>query len=85
MVLEGQLAADHREQHYSAAPDVDGHPVVVFAGDHLGRGLAWAPTGSLQQLALRISVGQPEVDELEVLVVVEQQVLRLEVAVDHAE
>ena len=50
-VFEGQAAAEHRVEDDAAAPDVhhDGL-VAVLALDHLGRGVAGRPAGSLEAL-----------------------------------
>lgn len=80
-VFEGQLAADHGEEDDAAGPDVDVYAVVGLAGDHLGRGLAGTAAGRLEHLALLLGVRQPEVHDLDVVGVVQQQVLRLQVAV----
>lgn len=55
--------------------------MVAFAGDHFGRGVARASTRSLQCVTLLfVSVAQAEVDNLDVHILVEKQVLRLQVA-----
>lgn len=43
-VLKWQIAADHGVEDDSAGPDVSWQSVVVFAGDHLGCGIARTPT-----------------------------------------
>jgi hypothetical protein len=83
-VLEGEVAAHHRVQHHARAPDVRADAVVLLAGNHFGCGIAGRTTGRLQQLVFLVHVTETEVDNLERLVVVEQQVLRLEVTVAHA-
>ena len=47
-VLEGQVAADHGEEHDPAGPDVGVEAQVLLARDHLGRGVAGRPAGGLE-------------------------------------
>ena len=61
VVLEGEVATDHGEEDDAAAPDVDFEPVILFAGDHFGGGVAGGPAGSLEHLVLLVGVAEPEI------------------------
>lgn len=85
-VLKGKEAADHGVEHHAAAPDVRLEAQVLLACDHLRSGVA-RRAASRFQLLLRsrsVHITQPEVDNFQSLVVVEQQVLRLQVSVADA-
>lgn len=84
-VLERQEPADEREEDDAAAPRVDLGTDVLAPGDHLRGRIARGSTGRLQGLLLCEGVGEAEVDDFDVLLVIEQQVLRLEVPVDYVE
>ena len=79
--LEGQVAADHREEDDAAAPDVDVKSLVALACDHLGGCVAGRATSRFERFSTLVGVAQAEVDQFDALVLVEQQVLRLQVTV----
>lgn len=72
VVFEWQIAAHHGEQDDPATPDIDFKPMVLFAGDHLGCGVAGRPTGSLQHFVFLVGVAEAEVDNLEAILPVDQ-------------
>lgn len=80
-VLEWQVAARHRVQNDAGRPDIRVESVVTLAGNHLRRCVAWGAAGRFQRLAVAVHVGEAEVDYLDVVLVVEQEVLRLQVPV----
>jgi len=55
--------------------------VITLAGYHLRCRVAGTATGRLEHLALLVHVGQAEVDNLYVVLIVQQQVLRFQIAV----
>jgi hypothetical protein len=55
--------------------------MVVFASDHFRSSVAGAPAGCLERLARPVGVRQAEVHNLDVIVVVHQQVFRLQITV----
>ena len=83
-VLEGQEAAQHGVEDDPARPHVHPRALVPLPRDHLRCGIAGRPAGSLEPLPRLILVGEAEVHDLDILVLVEEQVLRLEVAVHDA-
>ena len=55
--------------------------MITLSGDHLRSCVAWTSTGSLQHLVIFISVGKPEVNDLNIILVIEQEVLGLKISV----
>tara|TARA_B100000780_G_scaffold259848_2_gene211165 strand:+ start:784 stop:984 length:201 start_codon:yes stop_codon:yes gene_type:complete len=58
--------------------------VVSFTGDHLGSGVAWTTACGFEHFTLLIHVREAKVDYLDVVLVIEEQVLRLEVTMADA-
>jgi hypothetical protein len=83
-VFEGEEAAQHGIQDDPAGPDIHPDALVSLSRDHLGRGVAGRPACGLQSLSRFVLVGEAEVDDLDVFVLVEEQVLGLEVAVHYS-
>eukprot|EP00965_Chrysotila_dentata_P059280 1967624-Pleurochrysis_carterae.AAC.1 len=84
-VLEGQKAAEHREEADAERPDVGARALVALACHHLGRGVAGRAAGGAQQPVGRVEHGgEAEVDHLDVAVLVNEQVLGLEVTMGYA-
>ena len=79
-ILERQVAARHSVQDDASRPDVRVQTMVSLAGNHLGSSVAWRAARSLQCLTLAVHVRETEVHDLYVVLVVEQQVLRFQVA-----
>lgn len=69
-VFEGQVASDHGKKDDATGPHVDARSKVGLALDHLRRGVAGTSAGRLEGVALLVSVGKAEVDQLEVVFVV---------------
>ena len=59
--------------------------MVVLSGDHLGRSVAGAAASCLQSLALPVGIGETEVDDFDVVVVVHEQVLGLQITMANAQ
>lgn len=83
LVVEGQRAAEQRVEDDAARPDIDLGTGVEFARDDLGCGIVGAAAARAQKLAVHHHVAQAKVGDLDVQVRIEQQVLRLQVAVHH--
>ena len=80
------MATDHGVENNATTPQVTLEPRVSLASDHLGRCVTRRTTGCLQEpLLLKVvHIGQAEIDYFNVLVFVEQQVLRLKISVADA-
>mmetsp|Transcript_7285 Transcript_7285/g.26071 ORF Transcript_7285/g.26071 Transcript_7285/m.26071 type:complete len:273 (+) Transcript_7285:1135-1953(+) len=83
LVVEGQRAAEQRVQDDATAPHVHLRARVHEAGDDLGRRVVGRAARGAQERAILHHVRQAEVSDLDVVVLVQQQVLRLEVSVHH--
>ena len=83
-VLKRQVAAHHRIQNDAAAPDVRVQTLVSLASDHLRSSVARTATSRFEGVAFVVGVRQTEVNDFDVVLVVEQQVLWLQVAVTDA-
>lgn len=83
-ILEWEVAASHGIENDTCAPYIRIEPMVPLPGDHLRRRVAWTATGCLEHFTFLVHVGQTEVDDLDVVLVVKQQVFGLEVAVADA-
>ena len=81
LVLKWQVATNHSVENHAARPDVRTKSVVALTPDHLGRGVAGTPAGCLQRFAFLVQITQAEVNQLDVVVVVEQKIFGLQVAV----
>lgn len=84
-VFKRQKAREHRKQDHSRGPHINATPVVQLALDHLGSGVAWRSTSSLESLSLLVGVGQAKVNQLQILLVVEQEIFRLQISVHNAQ
>ncbi len=81
-ILKREVPAEHRVEDDSARPDIDVEALVSFAGDHLGSGIAGRATSSLEFFSGLVLVAESEVYDFDPFVFVEEQVLRLEVAMN---
>mmetsp|Transcript_27182 Transcript_27182/g.33812 ORF Transcript_27182/g.33812 Transcript_27182/m.33812 type:complete len:303 (+) Transcript_27182:888-1796(+) len=85
LILKGQVAANHRVQDDTRTPDVCTEAEVTLTADHLRGGIAGTTARCFELLAFLVEVAEAEIDELNVVVVVEEEVLGLEVAMDDAQ
>ena len=83
LVIEGQTATDHGVKDNAAAPDVDLLTTVLLTRDDLRRSVVRRAASRAQRHAIFDRVGEAEVDQLDVVVLIEQQILWLQVAVNH--
>ena len=84
-VFKGQVPAYQSEQNDAAAPHVHIGPVVPLSGYHLWGRVTRTAARCLQCISSLVSVRQPEIDDFDVFVLVEQQVLGFEVSVHDVE
>ena len=84
LVFEGQMAANQAEQHHACTPDVCLWAHVFQALDQLRGSVARGTTGCHQLLVLLEGVAESKVNNLQVLLLIKQQVLRLDVPVSDA-
>jgi len=79
-IVEGQVPTQQGEQNDARRPNVRLQRVVLQSGDHFWRGVAGRPAGRLEHLVFLIRVRQSEVHDFYFLVLVQQQVFRLQVS-----
>jgi hypothetical protein len=87
VVGERERAGEEDVEDDAAGPDVRLGAVVALVPEHLGRGVPRRAAERVEEAVRARVVGEraePEVHHLEVARVVDEQVLRLEVAVEHA-
>ena len=84
-VLERQPTTEHDIQNHTAAPHVDLRTRIKSSTDDLRRGVIGTPAAGLEEVAVLDLVRESEVGNLHVQVVVEEDVLRLQVAVHDLE
>lgn len=84
-VFERQEAAYECKQDDAARPNIHVGAVIFLTGNHLRRGITRRAARCLQQFSRLVRVGQAEVHDLDALVEVQQQVLRLEITMDYVE
>ena len=85
LVFERKKPANHRVEDHPAGPNVCAKSVILLASDHLGRRVARTATSCLQFFARLVQITEAKVNNLDVVIVIEQQVLRLQISVDHSE
>eukprot|EP00429_Kryptoperidinium_foliaceum_P018166 CAMPEP_0176041802 /NCGR_PEP_ID=MMETSP0120_2-20121206/20739_1 /TAXON_ID=160619 /ORGANISM="Kryptoperidinium foliaceum, Strain CCMP 1326" /LENGTH=312 /DNA_ID=CAMNT_0017375211 /DNA_START=436 /DNA_END=1371 /DNA_ORIENTATION=+ len=81
LVLKREIAADHREQDHTAAPQIAHLGDVLMPRNHFGRSIARRAACGAQPLAIAEQVAQAEVDDLDPVILVQEQVLGLQVPV----
>lgn len=80
--IEGKVAHAHRIEDDTQAPDVDLERVVWLSGQHFRRSIAGTSTGCAEHFPLSVDVAEPEVDDLDVVLIVQQHVFGLEIAMN---
>ena len=78
--LERKRAAYHRIEDHSQRPDVSNEAVVSLASDHLRRRIARTATSRGKQPPTSHIIRQPKVYQFDVVIRIQEYVLRLEVA-----
>ncbi len=81
VVVEGQFPREEGKEDDAARPDVRGRPVVLEPLDDLGRRVVRAPAGRFEEVVVPHQRGETKVRDLDLVVGIEEQVLRLEVPV----
>jgi hypothetical protein len=88
-VLEGEIATDQGIENDAHAPHVGGGSMVGQPSDHLRARVARRPTGGREELTPYVSIGEAEVNDLDAPSPggtprrLQQQILRLEIAMGH--
>ena len=83
-VFKGQVTDCHCIQDHSKGPNICVKSMVPLASDHFRRGITWTSTGGFQSVLFRlVGIAEAEVDNLNVHVLVQKKVLRLQVTMTH--
>mmetsp|Transcript_24622 Transcript_24622/g.50855 ORF Transcript_24622/g.50855 Transcript_24622/m.50855 type:complete len:247 (+) Transcript_24622:1274-2014(+) len=81
--LEGWVAREHNEEHHASGPHVGLVAVVHLPREDLRRLVRARAARCAQELAARVERGEAEISHLELEILVEEDILRLDVAVIH--
>lgn len=85
IVVERKVAAQHRVEDDTTAPDVDGAPDVhALTHDQLGRGVARAATTGAHEIVLLLFelVGESKVSDDDVPGFIEEEIFEFEISMD---
>ena len=85
LIFKRKIAAHHCVQNNTRTPDIRAQAVVTLSFNHFRSSVARAAARRFQFLPFLIQVAQAEVDELYVVVVVQKQIFRLQIAMHNAE
>ena len=85
IVFKGQAPAEHHIKYDPARPDIDLRACVDASTDDFGRSVVWTSTAGCEEIPIAHLVREAEIGDLDIEVVVEENVLGLEVAVDDLE
>ena len=81
-MVEGQATNKQDIQDHTAAPHIDLGPGVQLAINDLGSRVVGRAAAGFQEVTVGHDVAQAEIGNLDIEVVVKQQILGLEIAVD---
>ena len=81
LVIEGQAAAQKGVENDATGPHIHLGAGVHPAGDHLGRSVVGGAAGRVQKVAVLEPVRETEIGNLDVVVLVQKKVFRLQVTV----
>lgn len=82
VVLEGQIATNHCKQDDSTAPEVALVRHIALPSDHLWWCVTRGPARGLQPLVVRKHVAEPEVNDFDAAMLIQQKILGLQIPVD---
>lgn len=82
-VLKRQEATDEREQYDAATPGIDLRADVLPARYHFGRRITRGSAGRFEGFLLCKGVRESEIDNLDILLMIQQQILRLQISVHY--
>jgi len=58
--------------------------VIAFTGNHLWSSITWTTTCGFQSISIIVHVGQTEVNDLDVVLVIEKKIFWLQISVTNA-
>lgn len=83
-IFKGQVPTDHGIKDHTTTPDISVQPLVFLACDHLRSCVTGTSASCFEELVRFVSVTEAEVYYLYVVVVVHQEVFRLQIAMADA-
>lgn len=78
-----QPSAEECVQDYSAGPGVHIYAIIQFPRNHLWGSIAWTPASCLELLAFPVDITESEIHDFHSVLVIQQEIFRLEVSVDY--
>ena len=79
-----KLSRQNSEEENSESPDVGRWTTIFSFTDNLGCHIRWSTTEYLDLLIVWDTSREPEIDDLDVIIVVQQQIFKLDVSVGDA-
>ncbi len=83
LILKGQVPANQGIHNNSARPYINPKPRVTLPSNHLGCRVAWTSASRFKGRSGLVGIAQAKVHDLDVVIVVEQEILRLQVPVNN--
>ena len=84
-VLEGKVSADECEHDDSGTPDIDAETVIAFTGDHFWGCVAGGSAGCFEEISRFVGVGESEIDDFDIFILIEEKVFGFEISVGDSE
>lgn len=81
IIGEGQLASIQRKQYNPTRPYINRGPLILLLTDNLRRRIVRTPTSSLQQFPIFHNIRQPKIPNLDQIIRINQNILRLQISV----
>jgi hypothetical protein len=83
-MIKGQHSKTHGIEYNAQIPCIDFDGVIRIARKHLRSCVAGTTAGCDELFSSTVDITQPKVDDFHVVFIVEEDVLRLEVAMHHS-
>jgi hypothetical protein len=85
VIFERKPTAEHDIENNTSTPNVDLRPCIQAASNDLGGGIIGTATACLEKIPVLDFVGETEIGDLNVEIIIEKHVLRFQVAMDDLE
>jgi hypothetical protein len=83
LIFKWQIATKKRKENHTTAPNIAQVWNIALSCDHLWRSIAWRAACRFEELPILKSVAETKVNDLDIPMVVKQEILRLEVSMNH--
>ncbi|KAH3688523.1 hypothetical protein WICPIJ_000513 [Wickerhamomyces pijperi] len=81
LVIEWQSTSKQGEENHTTGPDIRFKPMVRQPGDNFRSCVMWRATRSFQQTVIVFQGSHPEIGNLDVQIMIQKQVFRLQITV----